>query len=541
MTGEEAGEVSGSAACAVVASPRGSMLVAAFARRAVGGWTLSLVKADGVPSGDHRLRLAVVRLCSLDALVERAVRRGQAVERFVPAEPTRGDGPHRASEQIAPLLMAQSISDDLYPYQRQGVAWLIRNDRALLGDDMGLGKTAQALSALRRLVRYGRVGWAVVVAPRTLVANWAAEAYRWAPELSVGFALTTGDEREDRWGRMVGRCHVLLTTYEQLRQPPAALVRTPPDLIIADEAHRLRRTESQVSQGFRRLEPKRIWALTGTPIERDAEDLAVLMSILDPVRFSRDDRSLHPTALRTRVRPYVLRRHKDDVLRELPPVIEKVEKLELSPEQRSSYRKAIVEHGPLGPQNALALFGRLRAICDADPTTGESSKLDRVVELLSDIQSVGEKAVVFSYMLDPLRRLQGRLAEQTPAIGHTALIGEMGLDERTAAIDHFRSFGDCLALLASTRVASEGLTLTEANHVIFINRWWNPSANLQARDRVVRIGQARTVLVNSFSCVGTVEERLDSLLRAKTHTFEEIVEALSEAAPDVMGTLLAEE
>ena len=178
---------------------RDSTQLRVVARQLAGGWTLALVKADGVESGDPRLRLAVARLCSLDALVERAVRRGRAVERFVPAEPTRGDGPHRASEQIAPLLMAQSISDDLYPYQRQGVAWLIRNDRALLGDDMGLGKTAQALSALRRLVRYGRVGWAVVVAPRTLVANWAAEAYRWAPEPAVGFALTTGDEREDRW------------------------------------------------------------------------------------------------------------------------------------------------------------------------------------------------------------------------------------------------------------------------------------------------------------------------------------------------------
>lgn len=506
--------------------------VAAF-RKGHNEWTLTLSPGNIATRGDRRLRLAIERLCQLDAAIEYAVRGGKTVKCRVPRKPTLIDGPHSAAEQIMPLLLPRRVEDSLYAYQRSGVAWLLRRKRALLGDDMGLGKTAQALAAVRRLVRCGVIAWVLVVVPRTLIANWRAEAKLWAPELTVATALSLGSQREDRWSRLVRRAHMLLTSYEQLRDPAKALTRNLPDLIIADEAHRLRNISARSTRGFSSLNVERFWALTGTPVERDAEDLAVLLSLLDPVRFSRDDKSLPTISLRAQLRPYLLRRRKQSVLDELPNVVEVNETLELTTKQRVAYDQAISDHAESSARaDFLPLFNRLRMLCDVDPSSGSSSKLDRVVELIADIAMLGEKAVVFSYVIEPLTRLQRRLSRKPSLIGNELLIGSMSLEERGLALKRFKSDPVCNVLLASTRVASEGLTLTEANHVMFVNRWWNPSSNAQARDRVVRIGQSKSVSVISFTCRGTVEERLDGLLEEKALTFDELIEALSKSAEE---------
>ena len=507
-------------------------IVASFSK-STNEWTLTLSPGACANRGDKRLRLAVKRLCELDAAIGYSVRAGKKVGCLIPREPTSIDGPHSATEQILPLLLPRKVEDSLYPYQRSGVAWLLLRNRALLGDDMGLGKTAQALAAVRRLIRWGVIAWVLVVVPRTLIANWRAEAKLWAPELTVATALTLGPQREARWGRLVRRAHILLTSYEQLRNPAEALTRNLPELIIADEAHRLRNLGALSTQGFRSLNVERFWALTGTPVERDAEDLAVLLSLLDPVRFSPDDKSLPTISLRAQVRPYLLRRRKQSVLRELPNTVEINELLELTSKQRVAYNQAIVDHVRSSAKSGfLPLFNRLRMLCDVDPSSGSSSKLDRVVELVADIAKLGEKAVVFSYVIEPLSWLRRRLSEDLSLIGSELFIGNMSLEERALALERFKSDPACNVLLASTRVASEGLTLTEANHVIFVNRWWNPSSNAQARDRVMRIGQSKNVSVISFTCRETVEERLDGLLKEKALTFDELIEALSKSAEE---------
>ena len=476
------------------------------------------------------------RLRDLDALVSRALARGKSVSREVArlssplACRVRPDGIFWSQDLVRPLLLPLKIDDSLYPYQRRGVSWLLRNRRALLADDMGLGKTAQALGAARRLIRSGRVTWALVVAPRTLIMNWVAESKKWAPELCVLTLQPVGDDRGDIWKRAVGRGHLLVTSYEQLRDPPVALLRSPPDLLIADEAHRLRRRESQSNQGFRSIKAEWLWALSGTPVERDAEDLAVLMSLLDERRFSSEDGVMHPSALRSRARPYMLRRRKDEVLGELPPVIETEEELDLTEVQRVAYRSAIQAHARRSNTSSyLALFSELRALCDIEPKSGNSTKLDRICDLLDEIAVGGEKAVVFSYLLSPLHELQRRL--QRTGIGHEMLTGNMALLEREKAVERFKRDERRTVLLASSRIASEGLTLVEANHILFVNRWWNPSSNIQARDRVFRIGQRKTVWVWTFACRGTVETRLKEILDTKQKTFDDLVEAIGK--PDV--------
>ena len=509
------------------------------------GWTVVLSACGATGRLGRRPGRLAERLQSLDAVVGRRLAAGATVKREVRvlsstlAPRLRPDGVFSSEDLVRPLLLPRRVDDSLYPYQRRGVAWLLRNKRALLADDMGLGKTAQAICAARRLIRCGIVGWGVVVAPRTLLANWVAESKKWAPELCVLSLQPLGSRRADVWRRAVRRAHLLVTSYEQLRDPPAALLEVPPDFVIADEAHRLRRRESESHRGFRTVRTEWLWALTGTPVERDAEDFAVLMSLLDDRRFSPEDRVLHPSALRARARPYVLRRRKDEVLAELPPVIESDEELELTAAQTEAYRRAIRAHtGGSGASSYLALFSELRSLCDLEPMSGSSAKLDRICNIVDEVAAAGEKAVIFSYLLSPLYELERRF--RRTGVGCEMLIGDMGLLERNQALARFRKDTRCVALLASSRVGAEGLTLTEANHVIFVNRWWNPSANAQARDRVLRIGQTKVVCVWGFACRGTVETGLRRILDEKQRTFDALVGALGKSSASECEWLLSE-
>jgi len=497
-----------------------------------GAWSVTLAPSsdEGVqPTGSRRKRAAIRLLCKNDHVLPKVVkRRGSLTLDFDPnAAVGQGALPDRL---VAPFLMPLQFDDSLYPYQRQGVAWLLRNNKALLADDMGLGKTAQAIAAARRLFRFGAASWMLVVAPRTLVSNWEAEFARWAPELVCRPLLPDLQARERAWRSAASNTHVSITSFDQLRLAEPHLRALEPDIVVVDEAHRLRKEDSAVSGAFRRVESNRIWLLTGTPVENNADDLAVLLSMLEPARFSRVDAKGQLGILRTQAKPYLLRRHKSEVLAELPPVVESNELLELTEIQRQAYT-ATLDKAARNREAAIKTFGKLREICDADPKSGSSSKLERIAEILLELVSTGEKAVVFSYLIKPLELLEERLNEVQ--IGNRLLIGNMSREKRDAAILDFKASAEITCLLASTRVASEGLTLTEASTVLFINRWWNPSSNAQARDRVNRIGQKNSVNVYSFTCADTVEERIPELLDRKSITFDELVEELNSSASEL--------
>jgi SNF2 family DNA or RNA helicase len=314
----------------------------------------------------------------------------------------------------------------------------------------------------------------------------------------------------------------LITTYESLRGDIQKIINYPPDLIIADEAHRLRKRDSLTFQSFRTIQSKYLWALTGTPIERSSEDLVVMMSLIEPRQFAMNDLSLHRSSLQARARPYFIRRTKAEVLTQLPPVIERTEIIELTDGQRKTYDR-IARSGAFS--NHLSQFSKLREICDYDETTNESSKIDRIIELVNDISLANEKAVIFSYTLTPLNVLANILKSLN--INYRILLGELSIEERKVVINEFKNEPGVVALLASTKVAAEGLTLTEANNVIFVNKWWNPSSNLQARDRVVRIGQQKVVQVTSFKAKRTLEESLERILVDKQKTFDQVISALA--------------
>ncbi|MYG75301.1 MAG: DEAD/DEAH box helicase [Acidobacteria bacterium] len=431
----------------------------------------------------------------------------------------------RMLSPVLPLLLPRRVQDRLYPFQRRGVAFLLWHQRAVLADDMGLGKTVQVIAALRRLYRFGRLRSCLVVAPRTLLINWRRELARWAPELAAeGCGIRDSSVTSASWRGVLARSHVVLASYEEVRDLWPYLEEDPPELIVADEAHRLRKADSQVSQAVRRVNSNRLWLLTGTPVERDAADLACLLSLLEPRRYSIDDDRLGLDVLRSRVRPYLLRRTKESVLPELPTAREHTVECVLRPAQHAAYREAIRSLSSSGPGDFLRLFNSLRTICDADPISGESAKLDRASDLVQAAAAQGRKTVVFSFTIDPLRQFSERL--RRAGVGCQLLIGEQSLETRERAIAKFKNDPECVALVASMRVGSEGLTLTEATQVVFINRWWNPSANAQAVDRVVRIGQTQPVDVYYLTCVNTVEDRLQPMLDRKSLTFDELIDRL---------------
>lgn len=474
------------------------------------GFAEALLSCCGRREGaEPRIEQAARWALDLDAQLRGIVQKGREVAVRLPDAPRAG--PVRAYEEtpsayrdlrldighlLRPWLLEPPPLDELYPFQRAGVAWLCsRRERgAVLADDMGLGKTVQVAFAIRLLFNRAQARSVLVACPKSLLEVWERELTRWAPELGIVVLSPPARLREQAWSAMAGRRHVLVTNYEQLREPPATLLASPVDLVVADEAHRLRNFGAQVTAGIDRLPRRAFWALSGTPLERDLEDLATLLSLVAPTRFAPSDSRLHASSLRSAAQPYILRRHKDEVLGELPPVVDTTEAVDLTREQATNYAAAIAhyrEHARPGAE--LALLTRLRGLCDIDGASGSSGKLDRIVERLAGIRQQGRKAVVFSYRLEPLYELERRIASQWGVNAVRPLVGSMGQSERERAVHEFRTDPDVLALVASSRVGGEGLTLIEANHVFLIDQWWNPSANDQARDRVVRIGQKRTV------------------------------------------------
>ena len=490
--------------------------------------------------------IVLERLLDLDGDAGRILASGGSVQKEVagpagvpvtPEESWSADD-YRAArpsigELLHPFLLPESEPAALFPYQRVGYRWLLARDGAILADDMGLGKTPQAIVALQTLVIRGDVKQALVVCPKSLIATWEGELDKWAPGLTRIRVTPGSDRREEVWRLLRDRVHVLITNYEHLRHLPAALSESAVDLVIADEAHRLRRAQSLVSGAIRKLRPPRFWALTGTPIERDPTDLATLLSLVAPLRFAPGD-GLEPAALRAHSRRFVLRRTKAQVLKDLPSAIETKEHLDLLPAQRRSYVRAQKGLSSIdGSQGVLATINRLRAICDYDADSRTSVKLDRIVELLDDIETTGEKVVVFSYLLEPLHELARRLRKRTGASTYGVIEGSQSASERERKIRSFKRADGFFALLASSRVVAEGLTLTEANHVVFVNEWWNPSANEQARDRVVRIGQDRLVHVHAFQCRGTIEDDLERILKEKSESASRVIDSLAEPDADI--------
>ena len=419
---------------------------------------------------------------------------------------------------------------ELMPFQVQGVRLLFERDRLLLADEMGLGKTIQALAALRILAVRQEVESCLIVTPAAVLTQWRDRFAEWAPELRLAVVRGSPGER-DGWWRAPAHAH--LVGYETLRSDLELVRSRVWDLVIVDEAQRIKSAGAEVSGAVKQLRRRRAWALTGTPLENRLADVESILEFVRPrleeVGPSRDATSSQ--TLRQRLAGIQLRRRKADVLPQLPAKIESDLVLPMAVEQRAAYERAereglvrLREQGPaVRITSVLELIVRLQQLCNFDPTTGASSKLRDLDERLALLHETGERALVFSRFTDDTygaAAIARRLAAHAPLV----LTGDLSLDRRERVVERFRTDPRHSVLILSLRAAGVGLDLQEASYVFHFDRWWNPAVEDQATDRSHRIGQTRPVHVYTYAMEGSIEERTAEVLREKRLLFDEAVD-----------------
>jgi SNF2 family DNA or RNA helicase len=426
-----------------------------------------------------------------------------------------------------------------YPYQLEGVAFLMPRHAALLADEMGLGKTIMTILALRLLLQAGLVRRALLVCPKPLVFNWCRELHAWAEDLP--FEVIGGPFMARRAAWQISSAPLKIVNYEVLTRD-AELVDSDDvrfDLVVLDEAQRIKNRESKTAQAARRLRRSRSWALTGTPIENRPEDLVNLFAFIDADRVPQDTPADEIPRLTA---DCVLRRVKEEVMADMPPKVIQDVPLELTLAQRESYKLAesvgVVRLNELGDtitvQHVFELVMRLKQICNFDPLTGESAKLERLVADIAEVADSGRKAIVFSQWVAPLEQMAAALAP----FGATLYHGRVPPAERVPILDHFKADPSRHVLLVSYGVGSVGLNLQFANYVFLFDRWWNPAVEDQAINRAHRIGQTEPVIVKRFVTQDTIEGRIAEVLDRKRRLFEELIG--SNGPPSPLGLTEAE-
>ena len=450
----------------------------------------------------------------------------------------------RTDEQLALLDPPASLTATLRPYQRKGLSWLSFLDAlgvgALLADDMGLGKTVQLLALEAMLRERGPRPPTLIVCPLSVLGNWQREIERFTPTLTVH--VHHGADRS-----LASDADLVLTTYNLATRDVELLSRTAWDRVVLDEAQHVKNSASATALAVRRIPARHRVALTGTPVENRLTELWSIMDFLNPgllgaasafrarysvpvERYADEDAAYR---LRRVTRPFLLRRLKTDtaVIADLPDKFERTQWCNLTVEQASLYRAVVDEmsiklkEGRAGPQRkglVLAAMTKLKQVCnhpaqllgDGSPLPGRSGKIDRLEEILANALADGDRALVFTQyarlgtMLLPY--LRTRLGAEV-----AFLHGGTARGARDAMVERFQTGAGPSVLLLSLKAGGTGLNLTAANHVVHLDRWWNPATEAQATDRAFRIGQRRDVQVHKFVCIGTIEERIDQMIAEK--------------------------
>jgi superfamily II DNA or RNA helicase len=452
----------------------------------------------------------------------------------------------RAFDGVAPLDPPETFHGTLREYQRRALGWFAYLRRfgfgGCLADDMGLGKTVQVLALLdaRRAEAAASASPealpSLVVAPRSVLYNWASEAARFAPQLRVH--VHDGARRDAE--RVTGY-DVVLTTYGLLRRDAAALARVRFDYVVLDEAQTIKTSRSAAAKAARALQATHKLALTGTPIENHLGELASLLEFLNPgvlgassalQRLAPGARQLDDETrdlLARGVRPFFLRRTKQQVAPELPARVEQTIYCELEPEHRrrydelrDHYRRSLarrIDRDGWGKSTVHVLEALLRlrqlacheGLIDRGRRGEPSAKLEALLAQLESARAEGHKALVFSQFTSLLAIVRARLDEA----GVTYEYLDGATKDRAARVARFQEDPACSVFLLSLKAGGVGLNLPAADYVFLLDPWWNPATEAQAIDRAHRIGQTRTVFAYRLLARGTIEEKVEALQREK--------------------------
>jgi len=458
----------------------------------------------------------------------------------------------RSPDRLAPIEPGRSFKGKLRPYQQAGVKWLHLLTQLRLGaclaDDMGLGKTIQVLSLLLVLKQEAIAERkpCLLVVPASLLANWVAEAARFAPSLKVAVAhpsAAPAEKLETDGADSLTEVDLVITSYGYLARVPL-LTGTAWRLAVLDEAQAIKNPAAKQTRAVKQLRADMRIALTGTPIENRLGDLWSIFDFINPgllgssKQFSAFAKSLEGRShnsygpLRDLVRPYILRRLKIDksIIVDLPDKTEVKTFCALSRKQAALYQQAVQElasqledvDGMKRRGVVLAFLMRLKQICnhpsqwvgDGAWTEEDSGKLARLREIAEVIAAKQEKALIFTQFREattPLCAFLGSLFGRPGLVLH----GETPVKQRKDLVRRFQEDDNVPFFVLSVKAGGTGLNLTAAAHVIHFDRWWNPAVENQATDRAFRIGQNKNVLVHKFVCRGTVEERIDELIESK--------------------------
>jgi superfamily II DNA or RNA helicase len=440
----------------------------------------------------------------------------------------------------------RTLRAELRPYQRQGLAWLQHlrelDAGAVLADDMGLGKTLQAIAHIVAEKEGGRLEHpAVVVTLTSLVGNWSRELARFAPYLQV--VVLHGAGRHRQFAR-ISHADVVVTTYPALVRDAEKWAGRKIHLALLDEAQAIKNPKSQAHEAVMGLDARHRVCLSGTPVENSLSELWSLFEFLNPGllgdaewfahRYTRpierEGKAERLVQLRTQVAPFVLRRMKEEVAKELPPKTEIVRPVELKGAQRDLYeglrlaghaevRRAIADKG-LGASTITILDAlmKLRQVCcdprllpgDLARNVRDSAKYQLLIELIQTQRAAGRRILVFSQFASMLALIaRGLQAADVPFVVLTG-----ATQNRDRPIDDFQQ-GRADVFLISLKAGGTGLNLTSADTVIHYDPWWNPAVQAQATDRAYRIGQKKPVFVHNLIVAGSVEERMLALQRRK--------------------------
>ncbi|MDB5439230.1 MAG: putative helicase [Caulobacteraceae bacterium] len=472
----------------------------------------------------------------------------------------------------APTATAPTFKAQLRPYQQTGFDWLQMLGRCgfggLLADDMGLGKTVQTLAHLTALKAAGRwEGPALVVAPTSVLPNWATEAERFAPELKP--LVLRGKDRAADFER-IGECDLVLTSYPLLARDREVLTMPDWGVAILDEGQTIRNPATAAAQAAFALKAGQRLVLSGTPVENHLGDIWSLMNFLNPgmlgdakafVRRFRTPIEKQGDAgarlkLSRMLAPFLLRRTKAEVASDLPPKTEIAEQVDLTPAQADLYeatrlimhervRESLAAKG-LARSSIVVLDAllKLRQVC-CDPrllktarTKGKagdasgSAKLQRLLELIEQLQAEGRRALIFSQFTSMLELIRAELDPK--GLTYSWLTGDT--EDRREPVRRFQS-GETSLFLISLKAGGSGLNLTAADTVILYDPWWNPAVEAQAIDRAHRIGQSQPVFVHRLIATGTIEEKMLSLQARK----RELANALWDQDAKSLGGLTEED
>jgi superfamily II DNA or RNA helicase len=453
---------------------------------------------------------------------------------------------------LAPAAIGRSFRGTLRPYQLAGVQWLHLLARLRLGaclaDDMGLGKTIQVISLLLALKDEGakQPRPSLLVAPASLLANWAEEIARFAPSLRVLIAHPSVAAAEDLTKRDadgLADVDIIITSYGFLSRLPWVAAKCW-RLAVLDEAQAIKNPAAKQTKSVKALKSEARIALTGTPIENRLGDLWSIFDFINPglLGSAREfsayvkrlaDRPQNPYGpLRELVRPYILRRLKTDksIIADLPDKTELKTFCPLSRKQAALYQQAVAElrerlENVAGIERkgiVLAFLIRFKQICNhpshwlgdgawSEDDSGKFARLRDIAEVLSARQ---EKAILFTQfkeMTTPLAAFLGSVFGRTGLVLH----GETAVGKRKQLVRQFQEDERIPFFVLSLKAGGTGLNLTAASHVIHFDRWWNPAVENQATDRAFRIGQNKNVLVHKFVCRGTVEDKIDKMIESK--------------------------